>query len=79
MRSIPRALGAIGGMPVAGRLVLLLAFWAALFANAAEADEKPLRGVALVIGNGAYEHLSKLPNPSNDADAIEGVAFRSGV
>lgn len=73
MRSSLRALGAIGGMLMVERLVLLLAVLAALFANAAAADEKPLRGVALVIGNGAYEHLSKLPNPTNDADAIEGL------
>lgn len=60
-------------MPVVQSLVLLLALLAALFANAAQADEKPLRGVALVIGNGGYEHLSKLTNPANDADAIEAL------
>lgn len=56
-----------------GRLVVLLALLAMLFAVAARADEKPLRGVALVIGNGAYEHLAGLPNPTHDADAIEGL------
>ncbi|HTN97883.1 MAG TPA: caspase family protein [Nordella sp.] len=52
---------------------MLLAFGAMLLANAAQADEKPLRGVALVIGNGAYENLPKLANPGNDADAIEAL------
>jgi uncharacterized caspase-like protein len=56
-----------------GRLVSLLALLALLFVTAAAAEEKPLRGVALVIGNGTYEHLTKLPNPANDADAIEGL------
>ncbi|MCO5056881.1 MAG: caspase family protein [Rhizobiaceae bacterium] len=30
-----------------------------------------LRGVALIVGNGAYEALPELANPENDADAIE--------
>ena len=34
---------------------------------------KPLRGVALVIGQADYEHLGKLPNPENDARAIEAM------
>lgn len=38
----------------------------------AEAD-KPLRGVALIIGNGAYEHLSPLTNPPDDARAVEDL------
>lgn len=52
------------------RLLSLIAvfFWtAALPALAQEA----LRGVALVIGNGDYKHLAPLPNPPEDADAIE--------
>lgn len=73
MRSSLCALGAIGDRRMGGRLVLLLALLALLFVKTAVAEEKPLRGVALVIGNGAYEHLAKLPNPSNDADAIEGL------
>jgi len=35
--------------------------------------EKPLRGVALVIGQSDYEHLAKLPNTANDADAVDGL------
>jgi uncharacterized caspase-like protein len=73
MRSSLRALGAIGDRRMVGRLILLLALPLLLFVKAATAEEKPLRGVALVIGNGAYEHLAKLPNPANDADAIEGL------
>ncbi len=37
----------------------------------AAAEEKALRGVALVIGQSDYEHLPDLPNPGNDARAIE--------
>jgi uncharacterized caspase-like protein len=32
--------------------------------------------VALVIGNSAYQHVPKLPNPANDAGAI-GILFKS--
>ncbi|MBO6718354.1 MAG: caspase family protein [Rhizobiaceae bacterium] len=35
--------------------------------------QEPLRGVALVIGNGDYEHLTPLANPPDDADAIEAL------
>lgn len=40
------------------------------FGGPASAAET-LRGVALVIGQSEYEHLSPLPNPENDADAID--------
>ena len=47
---------------------------AALLCTAARAQEQPaLRGVALVIGQSEYEHLSPLANPANDADAIEAL------
>jgi len=36
-------------------------------------EAPPLKGVALVIGNSAYEHLSALPNPANDARAVESL------
>ena len=43
-------------------------------ANAAHAaDGKPLRGVALIVGNGDYEHLAPLTNPPEDARAIEDL------
>lgn len=44
-----------------------------LWASASAAEERPLRGVALVIGNGDYEHLADLPNPANDARAIDDL------
>ncbi|MEP9388960.1 caspase family protein [Mesorhizobium sp. KR9-304] len=34
-------------------------------------EQRALRGVALVIGQSDYQHLTPLPNPKNDADAIE--------
>jgi uncharacterized caspase-like protein len=36
-------------------------------------EARPLRGVALVIGNGKYAHLPALANPRNDADAIDAL------
>ena len=41
-------------------------------------EGKPLRGVALVIGNGDYQHIAKLPNPEKDARAIEEMLSRLG-
>lgn len=52
-------------------VVLLLAVLPCALARAQ--DARALRGVALVIGNSAYEHLSALPNPANDARAVEGL------
>lgn len=50
----------------------VLAFIVILTATGAFSQEqKTLRGVALVIGQSDYEHLAPLPNPENDADAIE--------
>lgn len=43
-------------------------------ANAAET----LKGVALVIGNGEYEHLSKLANPEQDANGVEELLDKLG-
>ncbi len=34
--------------------------------------------VALVIGNGAYAHAQRLPNPRNDAEDVAGSLRRSG-
>jgi len=52
---------------------LMTAIAMSLLATAAPADEKPLKGVALVVGQSGYEHLSPLPNPENDAEAIDGL------
>jgi uncharacterized caspase-like protein len=46
---------------------------AIFFSYAAEADDHPLRGVALVIGQSDYSGLPKLSNPQNDARAIDGL------
>ena len=53
-------------------VVLLLTL--TLFASAGSALAE--KRVALVIGNSAYNNVSKLPNPANDAEAI-GVLFKS--
>lgn len=45
----------------------LLVCCCVLIAPLAAASQKR---IALVVGNGAYEHVSKLPNPANDAKSI---------
>ena len=40
----------------------------------AHADQR----VALVIGNSAYQHVAKLPNPVNDAQAVAALLKRAG-
>lgn len=47
---------------------------AQLGATAARADKR----VALVLGISAYQHVAKLPNPSNDADAMANLFRKSG-
>lgn len=56
-------------------LILFVMLSAAQFsATAAQADKR----VALVLGISAYQHVAKLPNPSNDADAIAALFRKSG-
>lgn len=43
-------------------------------ATAAQADKR----VALVLGISAYQHVAKLPNPSNDASAMAELFRKSG-
>lgn len=43
-------------------------------ATGALADKR----VALVIGNGEYGKVGKLPNPANDANAVAGGKVRGG-
>jgi len=66
-----------------GTAFAVAVFWLAVPPELAFAQEKTLRGVALVIGNGDYEQLAKLPNPENDARAIEemldGLGFDTTV
>lgn len=47
--------------------VLLAALLALGLRTAAAQEPKSLNGVALVIGQSAYENISPLPNPANDA------------
>lgn len=63
-------------MAIACRLVLALVLFlgGALSTRAGE----PLKGVALVIGQSAYETLPPLPNPERDAKAIEDLLDRLG-
>jgi uncharacterized caspase-like protein len=42
------------------------------------AQDKPLRGVALVIGQSDYANLPPLKNPANDAAAMEDLLSRLG-
>jgi uncharacterized caspase-like protein len=53
---------------------LLLATALAVLPAASRADDaKPLRGVALVIGEGDYASLQKLDNPKRDARAMDDM------
>ena len=67
----------MGRNTVVGILVFLgLAF---TWMNAASADTaKPLKGVALIIGQSKYEHLTPLVNPANDTQAMTGLFTKLG-
>ena len=54
--------------------ILLLAVAQLLPANDASAADR----VALVIGNSAYSHIGRLPNPANDAADMEAALERLG-
>lgn len=58
---------------ILGSLLATLFACLIVCAPATSQEAKPLSGVALVIGNGDYAHLTDLPNPANDADAIEAL------
>lgn len=63
-----------GSLALAGAI---LAVWAILLApTAARAAEE--RRVALVIGNSAYQHVTALTNPANDAKLMAGVLSALG-
>jgi formylglycine-generating enzyme required for sulfatase activity len=55
--------------------LLLIALATALLAGPAGAAE---RRVALVIGNGEYEHMSVLANPAHDARAVAALLQQKG-
>ncbi len=54
--------------------------WAMLLASLplASGGAQAEKRVALVIGNSAYRHVAKLPNPTNDAAAISLLLRRAG-
>jgi uncharacterized caspase-like protein len=60
-----------GGFDGMGLLRVCLFVLAMVAAGLARAEPETLRGVALVIGNGKYEHIAPLANPASDADAVE--------
>lgn len=49
-----------------------------LLATVADAGAKPGSRIALVIGNGAYHHVSRLTNPLNDANDVGEALERLG-
>ncbi|UVK49511.1 caspase family protein (plasmid) [Mesorhizobium sp. AR07] len=61
------------GRPSGSIFAALLALFFAIISHApAKAeDAKPMRGVALVIGESHYDNLPALPNPANDARSVE--------
>ncbi len=64
LRAVPRSL-----------LILFAMLSVAPFAaTSAFADKR----VALVLGISAYQHVAKLPNPSNDADAMAALFRKAG-
>ena len=66
--------GGLIGRAALSCVLLLLLLVPAPPAFAAE----PLKGVALVIGNAAYQHLPTLANPADDARAMEALFDRLG-
>ncbi|MBX3568484.1 MAG: caspase family protein [Rhizobiaceae bacterium] len=68
----------IAGLMARALLAALALPW--LYALGMAADQPPaaLKGVALVIGNGDYEHIARLDNPANDARAVEQLLDELG-
>jgi len=69
---------AIRGSRIGAAILSALVVFLAACLPAAAQDSRPLRGVALIIGQSEYEHLAPLANPSNDADAVEELFDRLG-
>ena len=59
-------------------LALMLLATTALSPLGARADEHPLKGVALVIGESDYDTLQKLDNPRHDARAMDDMLDQLG-
>jgi len=61
------------------RLVLIAAFSAATVFLACSSDPALAdKRVALVVGNSAYQHVAKLPNPASDASAVARMFKNAG-
>ena len=58
------------------RLLIVLACLLLIFPGGAPANAE--RRVALVIGNGAYQHAPQLRNPRNDAEDVSAALKRLG-
>jgi hypothetical protein len=56
------------------RIVIATAPAVGLLNTPASADKR----VALVIGNGAYQHTERLLNPKNDAEHVSAALRRTG-
>src|SRR5437870_2755131 len=56
----------------------LIAGLAAALLAATVTDALADKNIALVIGNSAYQHVSRLPNPANDAAAVAALFKTAG-
>ncbi|MCY4662580.1 MAG: caspase family protein [Acidobacteria bacterium] len=55
-----------------------MALFLAFMLGAASASDALARQVALVVGNGTYAHIGRLPNPENDAVDLAAALRRIG-
>ena len=60
------------------RFLILISVSGLLTLTVLVCETRAEKRVALVIGNSAYQHVSKLPNPVNDAAAITSLLQNSG-
>lgn len=60
------------------RFLILISVSGLLTLTVLVSETRAEKRVALVIGNSAYQHVSKLPNPVNDAAAITSLLQNSG-
>jgi uncharacterized caspase-like protein len=60
------------------RFLFAAAVPAGIFLITAAAPAAAEKRVALVIGNSAYQHAAKLPNPANDAEAVSILLKSAG-
>src|SRR4029079_14069756 len=66
---------AIGRMTAGFCALLLVAFF---IGPAAAQEVKPLKGVALIIGQSRYAHITQLANPANHARAVDRLLTALG-